>query len=28
SWKAEKNLKEMIEDVWRWQTNNPNGYKK
>lgn len=26
SWKAEKKLKEMIEDVWRWQTNNPNGY--
>jgi UDP-glucose 4-epimerase len=25
-WKAKKGLKEMCEDVWRWQTNNPNGY--
>ncbi len=26
-WKADKQLKEMIEDVWRWQSNNPKGYK-
>jgi len=25
-WKAEKGLKEMCEDSWRWQSNNPNGY--
>jgi UDP-glucose 4-epimerase len=25
-WVAEKNLHEMCEDSWRWQTNNPNGY--
>jgi UDP-glucose 4-epimerase len=24
---AEKGLLEMCEDSWRWQTNNPNGYK-
>ena len=25
-WKAELGLNEMIEDAWRWQSNNPNGY--
>ena len=25
-WKAERSLKQMIEDTWRWQSNNPNGY--
>ncbi|MBQ7035465.1 MAG: UDP-glucose 4-epimerase GalE, partial [Clostridia bacterium] len=23
---AEKNLDDMCEDTWRWQSNNPNGY--
>jgi UDP-glucose 4-epimerase len=26
-WKAERGIKEMCEDTWRWQSNNPNGYK-
>eukprot|EP00052_Salpingoeca_macrocollata_P013736 m.107311 g.107311 ORF g.107311 m.107311 type:complete len:342 (-) comp19039_c0_seq3:69-1094(-) len=26
-WKTEKTLKEMCADGWRWQSNNPNGYK-
>lgn len=26
-WKAERDLNEMCEDAWRWQKNNPNGYK-
>lgn len=25
-WKAERELAEMCEDSWRWQSNNPNGY--
>ena len=25
-WKAEKNLKDMCADSWRWQSNNPDGY--
>lgn len=25
-WKAERDLVEMCEDSWRWQSNNPNGY--
>ena len=25
-WKAEKNLDDMCQDAWRWQSNNPNGY--
>jgi UDP-glucose 4-epimerase len=25
-WKAEKNLDEMCEDSWRWQSKNPEGY--
>jgi len=27
AWKAERSLEEMCEDLWRWQQNNPNGYK-
>lgn len=26
-WKAERNLRDMMQDTWRWQSNNPNGYK-
>ncbi|MBR3524453.1 MAG: UDP-glucose 4-epimerase GalE [Lachnospiraceae bacterium] len=26
-WKAEKGIREMCEDSWRWQKNNPNGYR-
>ncbi len=26
-WKAEKNLEDMCRDSWRWQKDNPNGYK-
>jgi UDP-glucose 4-epimerase len=25
-WKAERNLHDMIEDTWRWQSQNPNGF--
>ena len=25
-WKAEFNLNQMMEDSWRWQNQNPNGY--
>lgn len=25
-WSAEKGIKEMCADHWRWQSNNPNGY--
>ena len=25
-WKAEKGIREMCEDSWRWQKNNPNGF--
>ncbi|CRK95577.1 CLUMA_CG009038, isoform A [Clunio marinus] len=25
-WKAKKGLKEMCDDAWRWQKNNPNGF--
>ena len=25
-WTAEYGIKEMCEDSWRWQKNNPNGY--
>ena len=25
-WKAELNLDKMMEDTWRWQNQNPNGY--
>lgn len=27
-WVAEKGLKEMCDDAWRWQKQNPNGYGK
>jgi len=27
NWEAKKNIVEMCEDSWRWQMNNPNGYK-
>lgn len=27
-WEAKKSIEEMCEDVWRWQRNNPDGYKK
>ena len=26
-WKAEKNLEDMCRDTWRWQKQNPNGYR-
>lgn len=26
-WKAERGLEEMCEDTWRWQSQNPQGYK-
>ncbi|MDR9418935.1 UDP-glucose 4-epimerase GalE [Gracilimonas sp.] len=26
-WKATRGVKQMCEDAWRWQSNNPNGYK-
>ena len=26
-WTAEKDITAMCEDTWRWQSNNPNGYK-
>ncbi|MBD1390706.1 UDP-glucose 4-epimerase GalE [Neiella sp. HB171785] len=25
-WQAKRELAEMAEDAWRWQSNNPNGY--
>ncbi|SDI36238.1 UDP-glucose 4-epimerase [Planococcus glaciei] len=25
-WKAEKNLKDMCQDSWNWQSRNPDGY--
>ena len=25
-WKAEYGIKEMCQDSWRWQSQNPNGY--
>jgi len=25
-WKAVRNMEEMCEDAWRWQTENPEGY--
>lgn len=27
NWKAERNITQMCEDTWRWQSQNPNGYK-
>jgi UDP-glucose 4-epimerase len=26
-WAAEKNLDAMLQDSWRWQSNNPQGYR-
>lgn len=26
-WKAKRDIQEMCEDTWRWQSKNPNGYK-
>ncbi|RJG48668.1 UDP-glucose 4-epimerase GalE [Motilimonas pumila] len=26
-WQAEKNIEDMTKDGWRWQSENPNGYK-
>ena len=26
-WKAERGIKEMCEDTWRWQSKNPGGYR-
>ena len=26
-WKAGKNIKKMCTDAWKWQTNNPEGYR-
>ena len=25
-WTAENGIREMCEDSWRWQSQNPNGY--
>lgn len=25
-WEATLTIDAMIEDTWRWQSNNPNGY--
>jgi len=25
-WQAKRWIKEMCQDSWRWQSNNPNGY--
>lgn len=27
NWQAEKGIKEMCADAWRWQSQNPDGYK-
>jgi len=27
-WKADKTLTDMCRDTWKWQENNPNGYRK
>jgi UDP-glucose 4-epimerase len=27
-WRAERGIEQMVEDTWRWQSNNPSGYKK
>ncbi len=26
-WKVERSLEKMMEDTWRWQSQNPNGYR-
>lgn len=25
-WEAKRTLEDMCNDLWKWQTNNPNGY--
>jgi len=25
-WQVEKNIDDMCQDTWRWQSQNPNGY--
>ena len=25
-WSAKRNLKDMCEDTWKWQSAHPNGY--
>jgi len=25
-WQAEFGIERMVEDTWRWQSSNPNGY--
>jgi UDP-glucose 4-epimerase len=27
NWQAHKNIDDMCQDSWKWQINNPNGYK-
>ena len=27
-WKAARGLKEMCDDLWRWQDQNPYGFRK
>jgi UDP-glucose 4-epimerase len=27
-WQAAQNLQSMCEDSWRWQSRNPDGYRK
>jgi UDP-glucose 4-epimerase len=27
-WKAERDIEKMCEDLWRWQSMNPMGFKK
>ncbi len=26
-WKAERGIEKMCEDLWRWQSQNPNGFR-
>lgn len=26
NWRAQRGLREMLQDTWRWQQHNPNGY--
>ena len=28
NWRTKKTLSEMCEDTWRWQSRNPNGFRK
>lgn len=27
AWRAVRTLEDMCADTWRWQSNNPNGFK-